>query len=184
MIQHMRCDRHIALMVMINIPGPHMYVSRIRCNPVDTCTSSHVVTNSQASPLRNIQISAPPSLEQPYSRSTKMMGTSAILAPIFRARTIISIWKAYPRDVTSFTTSLSSVLRYRRNDPVESDTCMGITTTHQMTRDPLDVQNCSNKVGGQRNPLTIAQRLRRSYLQGLPWYLAWLAESGAAIWNV
>ena len=140
-MQHVRCTRHITLMV--DTPGPHVYCEQRLLQSVYTCMFSHVVTNSQASPLRNIQISAPPSFEQPYSRSTKMMGTSAILAPIFRARTIISIWKAYPRDVTSFTTSLSSVLRYRRNDPVESDTCIGTTATHRQGSPALSADHCA-----------------------------------------
>lgn len=56
--------------------------------------SPHVVRNSRASPFKNMAISAPPSLDAPYTRSTKTMGTSAHSAPPRAARTATSIWNA------------------------------------------------------------------------------------------
>lgn len=61
----------------------------------ETERGNQVVKKSLSSPRMNKEISAPPSLLDPKSRSTKTMGTSASTAwDSLAALTAISIWKA------------------------------------------------------------------------------------------
>jgi len=46
-----------------------------------TALERYSVTSSRSNPLKNSQISADPSLEHPYRRSTKTIGTSAMTKP-------------------------------------------------------------------------------------------------------
>ena len=63
------------------------------------------------SPLRYPMISAPPSFDVPYTRSTNDIGTSATRRPAFLHRTMISIWNTYPLLFTLRTIRSNASLR-------------------------------------------------------------------------
>ena len=66
--------------------------------------------------------------------------TSPTEYPCALARTMISIWKAYPLEVTSAMTFSSTGFLYSLKDPVRSDTCSTFTamsTYAAKTRRPL-----------------------------------------------
>ena len=91
--------------------------------PARDIRPAHSVTSSQARPLRNIQTSAPPSLDAPNRRSTNTIGTSPTRRRAARARARISIWNAYPRERQAGARRASAAARYSRKDPVRSDAC-------------------------------------------------------------
>lgn len=82
--------KHFGYCVQMMLNALTQRFGRARGNP------AHSDTNNFAKPFRKPTISFAPSFDAPYTRSTKTMGTSSICNPAYRARTIISIWKAYP----------------------------------------------------------------------------------------
>lgn len=86
----------------------------------------------------NMAISAPPSFDWPYIRSTNTIGTSPTLYPACLALTTISIWNAYP-----CSHSMGDSPRVAIIDTLtfpQSSTYLGMALTHQGLENILAIQ--------------------------------------------
>lgn len=100
-------------------------------------TSLQTFNHKAKTPIAYSAISFEPSLLSPYTRSTKLIGTSATVQPIAFALTIISIWKVYPLLSVLRITFSSTFFLYSLKLPVKSLT-PGLSTVSANKFAPLE----------------------------------------------